>query len=188
MIRIALIGALLFFLSVINLGCSKGESEEKRQSAGRPPVAVEVTRVTTADLTDGIDIVGSLSPKFATDVKSEYAGIVTEVYVTEWVGVKKGDLLARTDTREAEIVLKKARAAAEMARANLLQAEVAKSRADREYNRLQKLRDSGVVAQQNLDDARTEKEAAAARISPKPQIVSGWNEGCLHSWRQRPFG
>jgi ABC-type Na+ efflux pump permease subunit len=71
------------------------------------------------DLVEGIEVVGSLSPKFTADVKSEYAGIVTEVYVTEWVRVKKGTPLAKIDTREIEIVLQKAKAAVEMAKANL---------------------------------------------------------------------
>jgi len=52
----------------------------------------------------------------------------------------------------------------EMAKANLLQAEVAGNRANREYGRLVKLKEVGVVTQQNLDDGLTEKEASAARI------------------------
>ena len=38
---------------------------------------------------DGVDVVGSLAPKFETDIKSEYSGIVTDVYVTEWVHVEQ---------------------------------------------------------------------------------------------------
>ncbi len=105
-----------------------------------------------------------LSPKFGADVKSEYTGIVTEVYVTEWVKVKKGDPLARLDTREIDVLLQKARAAVELAKANLLQAEVAEHRANREYERALKLKEEGLITQQSLDDARTEKEAAKARI------------------------
>ena len=41
-----------------------------------------------------------LVAKFRADVKPEYTGIVTDVYVTEWVKVKKGDPLAKLDTRE----------------------------------------------------------------------------------------
>ena len=40
-----------------------------------------------------------------------------------------------------EIILQKARAAIEMAKANLLQAEVAGKRAEREYERLLKLKE-----------------------------------------------
>jgi RND family efflux transporter MFP subunit len=63
-----------------------------------------------------------------------------------------------------ESLLQKAKAAVEMSKANLLQAEVAGNRANREHDRLLKLKEVGLVTQQNLDDGLTEKEAAAARI------------------------
>ncbi len=173
MIRRYALGAVLLTFWIGFSGCSgkEGIKNPDEKTAGRPPVAVEVTKVGATDLIEGIDVVGSLSPKFSADVKSEYAGIVTEVYVTEWVRVRKGTPLVKIDAREMEIVLQKAKAAVEMARANLLQAEVAGNRALREYNRLIKLKEFGLVTQQNLDDGLTEKEAAAARIaSAKAQL------------------
>ena len=81
------IGVLLLTLCMSFSGCfGKGDSKNaEEKTAGKPPVAVEVTKISTTDLTEGIEVVGSLSPKFSADVKSEYAGIVTDVYVTEWV-------------------------------------------------------------------------------------------------------
>jgi RND family efflux transporter MFP subunit len=114
---------------------------------------VEVAKVEISDHSEGIDVVGSLAPKFGAEVKSEFAGIVNEVYVNEWVAVKKGTPLARVDTRELEIILKKAKAAVEMARANLLQSEAAGSRAETQYERYRKLGEVGAVSQQNLDAA-----------------------------------
>jgi membrane fusion protein, multidrug efflux system len=158
--------ALFIFLGAIVYGCS-AQSEEERQvqkAPGKPPVAVEVTKATASDIVDGIDVVGSIASKFGADVKSEYTGIVTEVFVTEWVKVKKGDPLAKLDTREIDVLFQKAKAAVEVAKANLLQAEVAEHRANREYERALKLKEVGLITQQNLDDARTENEAAEARI------------------------
>lgn len=158
--------ALFIFLGAIVYGCS-AQSEEERQAQkapGKPPVAVEVTKAAASDIVDGIDVVGSISSKFGADLKSEYTGIVTEVFVTEWVKVKKGDPLAKLDTREIDVLFQKAKAAVEVAKANLLQAEVAEHRANREYERALKLKEVGLITQQNLDDARTENEAAKARI------------------------
>ena len=159
-------GALLLAFWLASTGCSKsgGDPKKDEKAGGKPPVAVEVSKVSAMDFTEGIDVVGSLSAKFGADVKSEFAGIVTEVYVNEWVRVKKGAPLAKIDTREMEIILQKARAAIEVAKANLLQAEVAGKRAEREYERLLKLKEVGLVTQQSLDDGSTEKEAASARI------------------------
>ena len=63
-----------------------------------------------------------------------------------------------------EITSQRARASVELVRAGLLQSEVAGKKADREYERLLKLKEVGLVTQQSLDDGQTEKEAAAARI------------------------
>jgi RND family efflux transporter MFP subunit len=183
MIRRLALGAVLLTLWIGLLGCSgRGDSKSPdAKTTGRPAVAVEVTKVGAIDLIEGIEVVGSLSPKFSADVKSEYAGIVTEVYVTEWVRVKKGTPLAKIDPREMEIVLQKAKAAVEMAKANLLQAEVAGNRAEREYNRLIKLKEFGLVTQQNLDDGLTEKEAAAARIAGAKGQLKASEEDLQHT-------
>ncbi len=177
------IGSLLLTLCIGFSGCSgKGDSKNiDGKTAGRPPVAVEVAKAEMVEYTDGIDVVGSLSPKFLADVKSEYVGIVTEVYVTEWVRVKKGTPLAKIDAREMEIVLQKSRAAMETAKANLLQAEVAGNRANREYERLLKLKEYGLVTQQNLDDGLTEKEASTARIEAARAQLRAAEEDLHHT-------
>jgi membrane fusion protein, multidrug efflux system len=175
--------AALFALWVGIYGCSAtGEDKKPNEKVGqRPPVAVEVTKVTAANITDGIEVIGTLSSKFGADVKSEYTGIVAEVYVTEWVQVEKGTPLARLDTREGELVLKKAQTAVEIAKANLMQVEVAANRANREYERALKLKEVGLITQQNLDDARTEREAAAVRISAAKAQIQAAEEDVEHA-------
>ena len=176
-------GALLLAIWVASIGCSQsgGDQESEEKTGEKPPVAVEVTKVSATDFTEGIDVVGSLAAKFGADVKSEYAGIVTDVYVNEWVRVKKGTPLAKIDTREMEIISQKARAAVEMARANLLQAEVSGKRANREYDRLLKLKEVGLVTQQNLDEGQTEKEATAARIEAAMAQLKAAEEDLQHT-------
>ena len=175
--------AALFALWVGIYGCSAtGEDKKPNEKVGqRPPVAVEVTKVTAANITDGIEVIGTLSSKFGAEVKSEYTGIVAEVYVTEWVQVEKGTPLVRLDTREGELVLKKAQTAVEIAKANLMQVEVAANRANREYERALKLKEVGLITQQNLDDARTEREAAAVRISAAKAQIQAAEEDVEHA-------
>jgi membrane fusion protein, multidrug efflux system len=159
--------AVLATLWVGCWGCSKGKDNVPavEKAASRSPAAVEITKVQARDLTEGIEVVGALTPKFEARIRSEYAGIVSEVYVTEWLRVKKGIPLAKLDSREIEAALQKAQAAVEIARANVLQAEVAGNRAERELNRAQNLKAAGLITQQNMDDALTEKTAAGARLS-----------------------
>ncbi len=161
-----------------NAGANKAPAKAE---AVRPPVAVDVAVVAPAEMAEGIDVVGSLAPKYQADVKSEYTGIVAEVYVTEWVRVGRGAPLARLDTREGEVILQKAQAAVEMAKASLLQAQVASDRAVREYDRALKMKEVGLVTQQMVDDAATARDAAAAQIRAAQAQQTAAEEDVRHA-------
>ncbi len=144
-------------LVLVGAACSRA-SEGVAAGQGRPPVAVEVTAVAPAEIADVVEMVGSLAPKFSTDVRSEFTAVVAEVYVTEWVRVRKGQPLARLDAAEGE-----AQVAA--ARAGVLEAKVREAQAARELARAERLREVGLLTAQGLDDARTAREAAAAGVA-----------------------
>jgi RND family efflux transporter MFP subunit len=121
-------------------------------------VAVTVAPVTSADLLETIDVVGSLVPKFSADIKSEVTGTVVEVYVTEWVPVRKGDRLAKLDTSETEATI-------EALKATVAQVKVTEARAKREYERAVQLREYGLITPQGFDDAKSAVEAAEAAVA-----------------------
>ena len=143
-------------------GCS-GDGQASKQGAAKPPVAVEVMALRPTNLETGIEVTGTLAPKHEAAIKSEYAGVVAEVMVDQWVRVAKGQPLARLDEREAKVMVNRAAAAAEGAKAQLLQAQVAQERAQREHQRLINLKQSGLATQQSLDESDTESQASAAR-------------------------
>jgi len=154
----------LLFLLVLPAACGDSGAKEEKPRAGKPPVAVEAVKVTMMDVKETVDVVGSLAPKFSADIKSELDAVVAEVYVTEWVEVKKGTPLAKLDVREEEATL-------DALKASVLQAEVAETRTIREMERAQKLKEHGLITQQNLDDTRTAKDAAeAATKAAKAQL------------------
>jgi len=169
-IGVIVLSGLAFFASLMKN--DQTQAEDKPVSTDRPPVAAETMKVTLTDIFETVDVVGTLSPKFQTDVRAEYNGVVKKVYVTEWVRVKKGDKLASLDTREPEFMVSKAKAAVEMEKANLLQTRVAVQRAEREYDRILNLKSSGLATQQSVDEAGTEKEAAIARQSSVQAMLS----------------
>lgn len=124
-------------------------------TAARPAIPVTVAPVTAGAVIESVEVIGSLSPKSAADVKSEVSGIVTAVYVTEWVPVRRGAPLARLNTSENE-------AALEAMRATEAQARVAAARARREHDRALSLKEYGLITLQAVDDARSALEAADA--------------------------
>jgi RND family efflux transporter MFP subunit len=159
---------------------SCSDSAKARTEAGRPPVAVETAAAAARDVQLAIDVVGSLAPKFQAEIKSELTAVVAEVYVTEWVRVAKGQPLARLDSREDEAML-------EAARASLLQAEVAETRAQRELERALKLKEVGLITAQGLDDARTAREAAAASTAAVRAQVSAAETRVAKTMIRAPF-
>ena len=128
-------------------GCSSKATDAEGE---RPPVAVEVAEAAGGEITQTVMVVGTLTPKREAEVKTEYSGTLAEVYVTEWVGVRKGQPLARLDTREAE--------------AALLQVKAEAQQAEREYERAVKLREVGLMTQQGLEAAQTQRDAARAGL------------------------
>lgn len=173
---------ILLLLALCLPGCSsKGDAGTgSERKAERPPVSVEIMQVAASELTDGVDVVGTLTPKFETEVKSQILGLIREVYVTEWVSVKKNTPLARIDVSETEALVRRAEAAVESARAGYLQAQVAAQRADREKTRMQKLREFGLSTQQSLDDAETETAAAGARVEAARAQIRAAEEELRH--------
>jgi RND family efflux transporter MFP subunit len=163
-------GYLLLLLALSMLPACGGKNEKASQTV-KPPVAVETATAAPQKLVEGVDVTGSLDPKFWADVKTQIPGLVKQVYVTEWVRVSKGTPLARIDIAETEALVKRAEAALEAAKAGLAQAQASLSRAEREQARTQKLKEAGLATQQSIDDSRTEAEAAKARVeSARAQI------------------
>lgn len=144
--------------------CGKSDAQKNVAQVSKPPVAVDVSPATASNVSDGIEITGSLEPKFSVDVKTQIPGLVKQVMVSEWVHVRKGQPLVRIDVAETEAQVKRAEAGITSAKANHTQAQVAANRAERELARILKLKESGLATQQALDDARSEVEAAKARV------------------------
>jgi RND family efflux transporter MFP subunit len=145
--------------------CSRnGEAKGKGDALQKPPVAVETAVVAPGSLVEGIEVTGGLEPKFCADVKTQIPGLVKQVFVTEWVSVRKGQPLAKIDVAETEAMVKRAEAGVESAKAGLAQSQVGANRSNRELERILKLKESGLATQQSVDDARTEADAAKARV------------------------
>lgn len=153
------------------IGCSQSKEAEKAATS-KPPVAVETAVAGPAELLEGIEVTGSLAPKFSAEVKSQIPGLIREVHVTEWVRVKKGTPLARIDVSESVARVKQSEAALEAARADLAQARVVANRAERELARARELKDSGLATRQAVDDAETESAAAQARVAAAQARIS----------------
>jgi membrane fusion protein, multidrug efflux system len=82
--RVQLLLLLLsLYLSIMGCSESNGVTNSSDRKSARPPVAVEIAQAESGTMVEGIDVTGTLAPKFEVDVKSEIVGTVSRVNVNE---------------------------------------------------------------------------------------------------------
>ncbi|MGD8559620.1 MAG: efflux RND transporter periplasmic adaptor subunit [Gammaproteobacteria bacterium] len=127
-------------------------------------VEVETTLVQQGEIFQSITVPGKVVSKQRVDVTPSIAGRLTNVYVEEGDSVKKDELLARLDDREAKSNLKRAEA-------NERNAEEDVSLAERSLKRLRRAFSKGAVARQLVEEAEVELRSAKARLSVAQEEV-----------------
>ena len=113
-----------------------------------PPTQVGVVTVAPATIAEAYEFVGQVSPFRRVEVRSRVEGIITERPFTEGSVVAKGQVLYRLDVVRYEAAYRSATARLENAK--------------RTAARLEPLIPRRAVAQQDVDNARSELEAAQA--------------------------
>jgi membrane fusion protein, multidrug efflux system len=160
------------FLSLISIsalglaGCGKGTSGTPEKPAPPPLLLSSEDVITLANnsLTSGPSITGSVEPERRADLRAEVPAVVLAVLKENGDPVKRGDLLVRLDQTSIRDSLNSAEASARAA-------SQAFDQAQRQYERMSKLRETGVVSMQQLEDveiarnsAQSEREASRSRV------------------------
>ena len=162
---------LIAVLAVIALGAGYHVSQRADRSqtvqanTPAPLVAVHIVSPERKTVQRKVDVYGSLTPKTSTELKSEILGRIQHVNVKEWDQVKPGDRLLEVDPTDFKLDLGRIEAGIQMAKAQLMEAQVGFNRAKRELARAQRLKEGGLITGQELDERRTTMEAAEARIA-----------------------
>src|SRR5689334_5796194 len=164
---------LLAACAVLLAGCSKSEVQAHTAGSGEPPI-VAVSKVSTEDLSHSLVLTAEFKPYQEVDVMAKVAGYVKQINVDVGDRVKQNQVLATLEVPEMADDLTRAKAAmqrsqAEVARANdeLQRAEAAHQIADLSYKRLSAVSEKkpGLVAQQEIDDAKSKDLVAEAQVS-----------------------
>ncbi len=127
-------------------------------ASSQPPAAapVVVEEVTETNLSTPLTFVGAVEPAKRSLIASEIEGLVNVYSAKEGKYVKKGELLAKFQTKNLEIDLTEARAAKREAKARF-------DLANANLRRFQELYEKGIASLQELQDAESEREAQLAR-------------------------
>ena len=151
-------------LSIVGLtGCNR----QKDAEAPTPALLIsteDVLVVRNSAMTSGPSITGSVEPERRADLRAEVAAVVLAVLKENGEPVKRGDLLVRLD----QTSIRDSLTAAE---ASMSAAAQAYEQAQRQYERMVKLRETGVVSTQQVEDveirrntAQSDREAARTRM------------------------
>lgn len=128
--------------------------------------AEDVLTVQSNALSLGPSITGSVQPERRADLRAEVAAVVVSVAKENGDPVKKGDLLLRLDDTSIRDTLTSADASARAA-------DQAFEQAQRQYERLVKLRENSLVSTQQVEDAEIRRNTAQSdRESARARVVS----------------
>ena len=170
--RIRLIGrgglAALALVSFIALaGCNKGSGKEAEAAA--PPLMVspdDVFVVSNSAMASGPSITGSIEPERRADLRAEVSAVVLAVLKENGDPVKRGDLLVRLDQTSIRDSLSSSQASYNAA-------SQAYEQAQRQFERMAKLRETGVVSAQQVEDVEVRRNSAQSeREAARTQMVT----------------
>src|SRR4051812_44722753 len=134
---------VLALVSLLGLsGCNKGNGKEADKPVAALQISPEdVVKLSNSALTSGPSITGSVEAERRADLHAEVSAVVIGVLKENGDPVKRGDLLVRLD----QTAIRDTLTAAE---ASLAAANQAYEQGERQYERMKKLRETGVVSTQ----------------------------------------
>ena len=133
-------------------------------AAFRPPMAVEVGKPTTGDISAELNVVGNLIGATTVDVVPRTGGRLVSVNVKLGDRVSRGQQLAKIEDQEILEQVKQAEASQQVAEATIRQREADLKFADVNLERSKSLFERQLLPQQSLDDAEARSSAVAAQL------------------------
>jgi RND family efflux transporter MFP subunit len=175
---LATLGACVVLLAS---SCARNGEAEAPPSSARDVPTVAATKVTTADLSRDLVLTAEFKPYQEIDVMAKVAGYVKEIRVDIGDRVKEGELLATLEVPEMADDLRRDNAAVARAEADVRRAQDEQERAQSAHEiahvSLQRLsavneKRPGLIAQQEIDDARSRDLVTEAQISAAKSAVA----------------
>src|SRR5262245_19053452 len=189
--KLLLVGAAAVIVAAVFL-IARG-SKAKSAPPAPPPFEVEVTRVEQRDIPIYSEWIGTLDGSVNAEIKAQVTGYLLRKDYTEGSFVKKGQLLfeidprtfqaaldqAKSDMAKAEGQQSQAEAQLQQTQAQLATAEANQGKTQLDENRLTGLVKSGVVPQQDYDNAVQANLAAKAQVKAAEALVKTARAGIV---------
>jgi RND family efflux transporter MFP subunit len=141
----------LLIMSILGilLACSSKKAEQAKEVT-EELLPVQIAKIESKPLSDEIHSSGVLSSKSETKLAFKTGGLIKNIYVQEGQYVKAGQLLAELDLSEID--------------ANVSQAQIGLAKAQRDFDRAQKMYTEEAATKTNVQDAQSGLEIAQQSI------------------------
>lgn len=168
--------AWIVALSLLSFGCKSGKSGDglpPPSGSGTPPPEIPSLASASAAGADDDSAAGdrhfsgtgSLVAEHRAELGPKFGGVIAKIAVDEGDTVKKGQLLFRMDSAQAQIAARQAAAAVAAAKVGLDAAEL-------EYKRTKELFDRGSVPPATFDQVKAHHDAAQANLDQAKAALS----------------
>ena len=158
LMRLAWLAALLLFA-----GAAYYVYDLRQQASAA--MSYETVSPETREITVTVSATGAVQPLTRVDVSTEMTGVVREVLVEENDKVKKGDVLARLDTKRLEAQRERILAQIEAAKAQIASARASLVQNREALDRQVALRQQGLSTEEKLETAQAALDRAQSALS-----------------------
>ncbi|MEA3560451.1 MAG: biotin/lipoyl-binding protein, partial [Candidatus Omnitrophota bacterium] len=131
--------------------------KEPSENVKARPVLVRTLRATPIDFSDLLPVMGTIKGSTEIELRFEINGIIKSIYFREGAKIKKGDLVACLDSKDAQLKLNYAK--------NKLASMQAAYQANlKKVDIHQKLYEAGVIIKSRLEEVMLESESAKFQV------------------------
>jgi RND family efflux transporter MFP subunit len=177
---VLLVSAIAVAVSIT--GCTRTKDVEARTPSSSDYTTVAVAKASIQDLSHGLVLTAEFRPFQEIDVMAKVAGYIKKINVDVGDRVKQGQLLAileipemANDQQRAQASIERSQSEVARSRDELKRAESAHEIAHLSFTRLAKVAEQkpGLIAQQEIDDARARDLGAEAQVSGAKSALAG---------------
>jgi RND family efflux transporter MFP subunit len=171
-----------------------GCNHSVQQPAGSTNPIAPVVSASRATLANTLTVAGEFLPYQEVELHAKVAGYIRSIHVDIGDKVKQGEVLVVLDVPELQAQVQGAQAGVRQSQAEILSSTSDVARAKANYvalhaaaERLQQASDArpGLIAQQELDDARAKDQAAAAQVDAANSALNAMQQQLGVSQAQR---
>ncbi len=171
---------MVFVLAFFVLSCQPPQRQEEVEETSLAAAPVKVFKVKRQRISEKLFYTGLIEAWNTINITPDVGGKIAKIYVEEGDRVQKGQLLAELDTRAIRLQLEQAKAGFAVAEANYRDAQ-------RNMQRMERLKSENAVSEQQYEQLKLAYEAADAQLQQARAALNLANHNLDVSILKAPF-